>query len=153
MKKHDAPRPDLPEELRTADDLLSQADALLQRHRGQGHRDAEAAAPADDDLPVLTEVVDSEFDTVTVTEPDSPAERSPMAESDLAEHLVALDATISLELERWIATELPPLIARELDSVAERVRVQALAHMRATLLPTLSERIADHLQPRDYDAD
>lgn len=56
--------PSRDEDLERADDLLDQADALLQRHRAQAGNEASpparAQAPAtfDDDLPLLTEIVD-----------------------------------------------------------------------------------------------
>ena len=63
--------PSRDDDLERADDLLGQADALLRRHRGQSdmaahsHAHAHAHEPdpdpafdEDDDLPILTEVVD-----------------------------------------------------------------------------------------------
>jgi len=173
------PRADADEELQRADALLGQADALLNRHRG------EASPSADDDLPILTDVVDEDelppeallppkraplpgaapaaaptvqpavapspqqppvppaqaFSAPTPTPQAAPASLSPHQ----VEQLVRLDTEISREVEAWLANELPQILSRELDSLAERVRMQALAHLRATLLPTLSERIARRL--------
>lgn len=130
----------LPEELQAADALLDQADALLRRHRG-GSRPALAPPDSDDsnELPLLTEVV------VVDAPPPSPAPATSAATILLAEHLVALDAAIAREVESWLAVELPQLISLELDRLSDRLRNQALAHMRATLLPTLSERISENL--------
>lgn len=169
------PRADAEEELQRADALLGQADALLNRHRG------ETTAAADDDLPILTDVVDEDelppeallppkraplpgiapavqpavaplppqppvqpaqtFSAPTPTPQAAPASPNPHQ----VEQLVRLDTEISREVEAWLASELPQILSRELDSLAERVRTQALAHLRATLLPTLSERIARRL--------
>lgn len=127
-------RPDA--DLEAADFLLSKADALLRRHRS-----TEAGA-AEDDLPILTEVVD---DGGTAAAPEATAAPESPSSPDLTELLIRLDTEISLEVEAWLANELPQLLSRELDSLVERVRVQALAHLRATLLPALSDRLAAYL--------
>nr|WP_211165731.1 hypothetical protein [Azoarcus sp. TTM-91] len=159
--------------MQRADALLGQADALLNRHRG------ETATPADDDLPILTDVVDEDelppeallppkraplpgvapsvapaplppqppvqpaqaFSAPAPTPSAAPATLNPRQ----VEQLVRLDTEISREVEAWLANELPQILSRELDSLAERVRTQTLAHLRATLLPALSERIARRL--------
>jgi len=41
---------------------------------------------------------------------------------------------------------LPPLIATELLGLSERLRTQTTAHMRATLLPELSDQISKVLE-------
>jgi len=173
------PRADAEEELQRADALLGQADALLNRHRG------ETATPADDDLPILTDVVDEDelppealLPPKRAPLPGVPPSVAPAVQPALAplppqppvqpaqafsapaptpsaapatlnprqvEQLVRLDTEISREVEAWLANELPQILSRELDSLAERVRTQTLAHLRATLLPALSERIARRL--------
>ena len=62
---------------------------------------------------------------------------------DLAERLVTLDTAISRLIEDWVANELPQLVSRELDDLAERLRVKASAHLRATLQPLISTEIAN----------
>lgn len=139
---HPSGQDTLPEELEAADALLDQADALLRRHRG-GSRSA--LAPLDDadadELPLLTDVVDA------LPAPPGPPSQPAATPNDilLAERLVALEAAISKEVESWLAVELPQLLSLELDRLSDRLRTQALAHMRATLLPALSTRIADEL--------
>lgn len=159
-------------ELNIADDLLDKADALLRRHRA----DLLAAPPTpaeggsdDDDLPILTEIV-SDFgdglpvltDSIDTLAPPAPAfvppapvTATPAAAAAqattpgvlLAEQLIELDTEIAREIETWLAAELPQIVARELDSLGERIRVETLAHLRATLLPELSARIARRLDP------
>jgi hypothetical protein len=130
------------EELKAADALLDQAEALLQRHRGAASLiTASGDDLAADDLPLLTEVVNEQ------TLP--PAESTHAPEADLTERLAALDSFIAREIETWLANELPQILSTELDRLAERLRDQALAQMRATLLPALSRRISDTLNGDD----
>lgn len=137
---------DLPEELEAADALLDQAEALLQRHRGSASlMTALGDDLAADDLPLLTDVVE---DVVVEAPAASPPPQSSAArEVDLAEHLVILDGLIAREVEAWLANELPQLLSAELDRLAERLRSQVLAHMRATLLPALAQHISTTLSP------
>ena len=138
----------MPEELETADALLDQADALLHRHRGAASlMTASGDDLAADDLPLLTEIVDHPQPPTGPTE----ASPSPSPQVDLVERLVALDALISREVEAWLAEELTELLDAELARVAERVRSQALAQMRATLLPALSEHISATLNGKGPD--
>lgn len=62
--------------------------------------------------------------------------------SAMSERLIALDAHIAHSINDWLAKELPGLIATELLGVSERLRVQTTAHLRATLLPEVSEQIS-----------
>lgn len=63
----------------------------------------------------------------------------------VAEHLIELDAYIAQTIEAWVSNELPQIVASELDGLVERLRVQTLAHMRATLIPELSEKLSETL--------
>lgn len=120
-------------DLAEADALLLKADALLRRHRF-GASDP-SPATIDDDLPILTEIVD-----------DLPSPPAPvLAHPDLAEQLVELDTELNREIENWFANELPELLAVELETLSRQLREKALAHLRATLLPMLSARIARRL--------
>jgi len=140
--------PPLPEELEAADLLLDKADALIRRHRGGDD-------PGFDDLPVLTDVVELPATTVAPESPtpvaavtDNPAAA---VEALLAERMVELDASIQRSVEEWLADELPQIISREFDTMTERIRIQTLAHMRATLMPEISGCISQLLDelPRD----
>ena len=64
----------------------------------------------------------------------------------MSERLIELDAQIAQSINQWLAKELPPIIASELLGVSERLRVQTAAHMRATLLPELSDQVAKVLE-------
>lgn len=125
-------------ELQEADSLLEKADALLRKHRHSGYPGI--GSDPDEDLPILTEVVEhfDEQDTIV------PADLPP-APVEVAEFLIDLDTELAREIEFWFANELPQLLSSELDRVSERLRTEALGHMRATLIPALSERIAARL--------
>ena len=78
----------------------------------------------------------------------SPADEQALlvsARAALIEELVELDTEIARAVDAWLDGELPQIVTRELDSLAERIRTETLAQMRATLLPTLSERIAQRI--------
>ncbi len=113
-----------------------------------------------DDLPVLTEVVTERIEpyigesTPIILEPLTPEPEllevlptiEPEAATNLmAERLIALETAISRHIEDWMANELPQLLSRELDELADRLRVKAVAHLRSTLLPLISTEIADNL--------
>lgn len=160
-------------DLERADDLLGQADALLRRHRGEPGTAAQSAAHAhdpdpafdEDDLPILTDIVDDldlpqgwpehkAVDTVVASPPHAPPARmdaGPAPEPDahraavaqhLAERLVELDTEIAREVADWVAVEFQQVLDRELDRLGERLHAEMLAHLRATLLPALSGRVS-----------
>ncbi|MCB1909194.1 MAG: hypothetical protein KDH15_17650 [Rhodocyclaceae bacterium] len=129
----------LPEDLDHADELLAKAEALMRRH------EARADADALDDLPVLTDVVE-----VEEAEPDD--DGAAVDEMQLAEQLIALDAGLTRAIETWMNTELPQIVAREIGAVSERIRDEALANLRATLLPRLSRDISTLLDPNAHEA-
>lgn len=144
-----------------AEHLIERTDALIHRHES-------FAAPSEpDDLPVLTDVVDERAEPFIdetapiILEPAGPepafqdARTEPVftvlsGPIDQAERLVALDTAISRHIEDWVANELPQLVSRELDDLADRLRNAAAAHLRATLLPLISAEIAEQLdEPPD----
>lgn len=143
-----------------ADPLFEKADALMQRHASF------AIEPELDDLPVLTDVVEPPGTDLTA-EPTEAAEATQAAEAApplpdlaaasaaaaraeadrLADRLALLDAAIQRHIEEWVTTELPQLVSRELDDLAERLQATAAAHLRATVLPLIASEIADTLSP------
>lgn len=68
------------------------------------------------------------------------------AAAAMSERLIELDAQISQSINQWLARELPPIIAGELLGLSERLKVQTAAHLRATLLPELSEQVSKVLE-------
>jgi hypothetical protein len=130
-------------ELEEADILLRKADALLGRHKGTDTRPVDDGDEADD-IPILTDVVAG-----FVPRTGQPGPHAAHRESiEMAELLVGLDTELAREIETWFAEELPQLVAGELDRLAAKLRAEAIAHMRATLMPALSERIAKRLGQR-----
>ncbi|MBA4741179.1 MAG: hypothetical protein H2060_00560 [Azoarcus sp.] len=126
-------------ELSEADRLLRRADALLQRHR---------VLEEDDDLPLVTDVVDDlPPEAAPTPRPDpAPAPRhDPAARIAQAERLVEIDTVVQRAVEAWVAAELPAIIERELSLAADRLHEETVAHLRATLLPRLSEHISERL--------
>jgi hypothetical protein len=139
-----------------AEHLIERTDALIHRHE-------HFAGPTEtDDLPVLTDIVDERLEPFigeaapSILDPVSPQPEPQEVYPepvftllpdpiDQAERLVALDTAISRHIEDWVANELPQLVSRELDDLAERLRSAAAAHLRATLLPLVSAEIADQL--------
>ncbi|MDR1063826.1 MAG: hypothetical protein LBL48_07850 [Azoarcus sp.] len=63
----------------------------------------------------------------------------------VAEELKQLDAFIVGEVETWMREELPALFTREIAKLNERLRTEAVVHLRTTLLPRLSEHIAEQV--------
>lgn len=141
------------QELKMADALLHKADALLRRHRVPHAAEPDVEVPLDDeDLPILTEVVtELKAPEPPPAEPEPPAvdHTGPAADTLFAEQLIELDTDIQREVEAWFSNELPQLLSRELDRLSERLREEALAHLRSTLLPALSERISQSLEEAD----
>lgn len=131
----------MPDEPKSDDALLDQADALLRRPRGAASLiTASGDDLAADDLPLLTEVVDES------TPPAAFPPSTPSPRADRSDRLAGLDGLIAREVEAWLAEELPPILAEEFERLAEQVRLQALARMRSTLLPALSRHVATLLE-------
>lgn len=130
---------------------------------GRNHDD-EPTGIDGDDLPVLTDVVDERIEPyIGTSEPiilepmrtegelahTAPPAGITQPPGDLAERLVTLDTAISRLIDDWVANELPQLVSRELDDLAERLRVKASAHLRATLQPLISAEIANTLDDNE----
>lgn len=108
-----------------ANDVFDKADALMQRHRSYVARPAAEAAPAapvpapeatpEEDLPLLTEVVD--------------------ATADAGSQADALEQALS----DWLVEVLPAAVA----NASQRILAELDARARATLLPRLREIAAE----------
>ena len=156
-----------PEEDPESEALLSKADALIRRNRPDGVGSDAAELPvltdAVDELPELTEeVYDLEASQlIPIALPSEPqpiklgiseneleeavARAVERARMQVAEQLIDLDARIGQALDAWINTELPQLMASEMGGMVERLRVKTLAHLHATLIPSLSENLSEVL--------
>ena len=82
-----------------------------------------------------------------------PAPPPPQEQVDLAERLIGLETDIGREIEGWIQQELSQLVEAELARMADKLRNETIAHLRATLIPALSEHIARHLDAQQPLAD
>lgn len=132
-----------------ADDLDHQAVALEARREV-----VEALAPTPDtpaEPPMVAAITDAaESLDAALPPPDLAAisAAAARAEADrIAERLATLDAAIRRHIEEWVGTELPQLVSRELDDLAERLQATAAAHLRATVLPLIASEIADTIPP------
>ncbi|GAA5163306.1 hypothetical protein [Viridibacterium curvum] len=59
-----------------------------------------------------------------------------------SEQLIELDAYIAQSVDAWLAKELPQIISGEIESLVERLKTRTAAHMRATLLPDISNKLS-----------
>jgi hypothetical protein len=113
------------------DELLQKADALMRRRRifvagandADGGREEAAAANADDDVPLLTDVV----------EPDALAEVARHASVDV----FALRAALAAEIETWVDKDLPLHVQRVLDGITDQLILRVSEQTRLELLPRL----------------
>jgi hypothetical protein len=118
------------------DDLLQKADALMRRRRifvagandADGAREAAAADAADDDVPLLTDVV----------EPDALEEVARHAVVDIS----ALRAALAAELESWVDKDLPLHVQRVLDGITDQLILQVSERTRLELLPRLQALVS-----------
>lgn len=132
-----------------ADHLLDQADAFLHKHR--------ASLTADDDMPVLTEIVTDEDrtpddDTGDVTNLPAAAPNAATPDRlppDFVEQLIELDAVIMHRIDTWLQNQLPAMIDAQLDSIKLKLREEIHAQMRATLIADISRDISDLLDAND----
>jgi hypothetical protein len=116
--------------------VLAQADALMRRHRVfVAGAAAPVAAPAplaeaEEDIPVLTEVVAENlaenFEPMPVADP-------------VASALAAKQQQIESALDRWLDKELPNEILRVMDGISDQLIGTLVRRMRDELLPQLLE--------------
>ena len=113
------------------DDVLDQADALMQRHRSfVARRPEEIAAPAtdeviEDEIPVLTEIVDTDS-LAAATEPPPD-----------------LQAAIKDELDAWLVEALPAAVANASQHIIAELDTKA----RQSLLPRLQALVDGRSSP------
>lgn len=106
----------------TERDVITQVDALINRHRASS-----TAVLSEDDLPVLTEIVDRQ--SVEVPNSIGPA---PVSDPQLAAR-----AALARELELWLDEKLPDAVLRILDGLSDQLITQVAAQARLELLPRL----------------
>ena len=120
-------------------DVLRKADALIRRTRVFVAGSAALttpAAPPEDDLPVLTDVV-TEHEAALATAPPH-----------MQQHLDALRE----ELSRWLDQELPDAVLKVTDGLADQLMGELTHQAEKNLLPRLIARLdgtAAQPEPRD----
>lgn len=110
------------------DDLLLKADALIRRNRTYVAGSPPTSLPnppADDDLPVLTEVVTAQEAALATAPPH------------LQQHLDALRE----ELSRWLDQELPHAVLKVTDGLADQLMGELTHQAEKNLLPRLIARL------------
>ena len=110
------------------DGVIGQIDALIGRHRNPG-------AP-EDDLPVLTEIV--EEDALPVQQAYAP-------EPDAA-WIATQRLALARELEAWLDEQLPDAVLRVLDGLSDQLITQVAARARLELLPKLKAALEEKLR-------
>lgn len=106
------------------DPLLHKVDAFINRLR----------PPAEDDVPVLTDVVDHPL--------AAPTPRTVPA-IDTATLSSAIQATVAREIDNWLDLNLPDIVLRVLDGVADQLILQVGDQARKELLPSLQAALRD----------
>lgn len=109
-------------------DLLRKADALIRRTRvfvAGSPAPATETAAADDDLPVLTDIV-TEQEAALATAPPH-----------MQQHLDALRE----ELSRWLDEELPDAVLKVTDGLADQLMGELTHQAEKNLLPRLIARL------------
>lgn len=106
------------------DPLLHKVDAFINRLR----------PPAEDDVPVLTDVVDHPLAAPI------PHAAPAMNVSALSS---AIQATVAREIDNWLDLNLPDIVLRVLDGVADQLILQVGDQARKELLPALQAALRD----------
>lgn len=108
--------------------VLLKADALIRRNRTYVAGMSSASLPpssADDDLPVLTEIVTAQEAALATAPPH------------LQQHLDALRE----ELSRWLEQELPHAVLKVTDGLADQLMGELTHQAEKNLLPRLIARL------------
>jgi hypothetical protein len=120
------------------EDLLRKADALIGRSRSYVAGSSPANTPlppAEDDLPVLTDIV-TEHEAALATAPPH-----------MQPHLDALRE----ELSRWLDQELPHAVLKVTDGLADKLMGELTDQAEKKLLPRLIARLDGTAGGRDPD--
>ena len=114
-------------------DVIKQIDALINRHRPTSdsqHPSETTEQPSmEEDVPVLTEVVDAHTGDIT-----------PLV-SSMPDTQAAMRAALARELEAWLDEKLPDAVLRVLDGLSDQLIAQVAAQARLELLPRLKNAL------------
>lgn len=121
------------------DPLLHRADAFMSRLR----------PPAEDDVPVLTEVVELDSTHADTLPPPAAVATLALPGIDPQALEAAIHAAVARALDNWLDLTLPDVVLRVLDGLADQMILQVSDQARKDLLPwlqaSLSQAYADHL--------
>ena len=106
-------------------DVINQADALINRHRAM----PAGQMQGDEDIPVLTEVVDLLTGNIAESVDSTPDIQAEMR------------AALARELEAWLDEKLPEAVLRVLDGLSDQMISQVAAQARLELLPRLKSTL------------
>ena len=122
------------------DDILQKVDSLMRRRRvfvagAALSPPAEGSGPTEEDIPVLTEVVEAPATSLPVgLDPQ-------LVEDIVAERLAALlplrREVLARELEVWLDEQLPQVVMRLFDGITDQLVAQVSRQARSALLPRL----------------
>jgi uncharacterized FlaG/YvyC family protein len=114
-------------------DVIKQIDALINRHRptsdNQPPSETAEHPSMEEDVPVLTEVVDAHTGDITTLVPSMPDTQA------------AMRAALARELEVWLDEKLPDAVLRVLDGLSDQLIAQVAAQARLELLPRLKNAL------------
>jgi hypothetical protein len=117
-------------------DVLSQADALMRRHRSFVAQPAQPAQPADEpDTPAAADANATDADIPLLTDV---VEISPLAPANTDEAPAALQAEIHRVLSAWLVEALPAAVT----TASQHILAELDAEARTSLLPRLQEALA-----------
>ncbi len=123
------------------DDLLQQANRLMRRHSSfvPGAGSHPRPAPEGDDLPVLTDIVDSRPEQPSGITPPLTPEPLPVEPPvrRAVDCLPMQRQAMTAQLATWLDQELPQIVMRVLDGYTDQLVAQISLEARAKLLPRL----------------
>jgi hypothetical protein len=123
-----------------SNDVLGKADALMKR-RSFVAGGAQSAPPAEEDVPVLTEVVDPSHAVPALSAALSGTPGAEDLAARMHELLAPLPPDIASAVENWLVATLPRLVARRLDGVAEQIAEEVGSALRESLPLLISDLI------------
>ncbi len=134
--------------------ILEKANALLRRRREDRQEifQKQNTNLIDEDIPLLTDnALDSPTSPTSNPAPDAAQHHKATKIMPLrvAEHLIELDTLINRIVQNWLEKELPQHLEYALEKILDDLLEQTLAHAKATLIPALSEKIAQTLDSID----
>lgn len=137
------------------DDLLAKADSLIRRHR-VFVAGARAKPEPDEDLPVLTDVIDRapEGSDAHAEVPSPPAEPDPALlakaiASEVDARLAEMHPRIVAVVREWIDSALPEIVSREVELLRGQVTRAVAEHATRQLDAAIADLVESARQSRE----